>query len=287
MKPLLREPLVHFLVLGAGLFLWYGVSGGGPAADSRIVVSPGQIDQMVEIFGKTWQRSPTRVELEALIEDYIREEVLFREAMAMGLDQGDTIIRRRLRQKIEFLAEDLIPASDPTDEQLQQFLRGNPEPFRVEPRVSFRHIYFSRDRRGDSITAEATSVLDRLRAGGDPSAYGDPILVPEDFESVSGRDVESLFGQGFAGALTQAAVGEWTGPLESGYGVHLVLVRDFAPGRIPELEEIREAVEREWSSARRREANQAIYQKFRERYTVTVEIPEWVQGAKNAAEPAP
>ena len=286
MKPLWREPLVHFLALGAALFLWYGVSGR-PASDNRIVVTPGQIDQMVEIFGKTWQRPPTPQELGGLIDDYVREEVMFREATAMGLDRDDTIIRRRLRQKLEFLAEDVMPPADPTDEQLQQFLAENPELFRVEPRVSFRHIYFSRDRRGDAVADDAAKALDRLRAEGNPTTFGDPIPMPEDFESVSGRDVEGLFGQDFAGALMQVQVGQWTGPLESGYGVHLVFVREIVPGRLPELDEAREAVEREWSSARRREANEDFYQTLLERYTVSVEFPEWAQSSPAAPESAP
>ena len=287
MKPLWREPLVHFLALGAALFLWYGVSGGGPMSDDRIVVTPGQVDQMVEIFGKTWQRPPTPQELGGLIDDYVREEVMFREATAMGLDRDDTIIRRRLRQKLEFLAEDVMPPADPTDEQLQQFLAENPELFRVEPRVSFRHIYFSRDRRGDAVADDAAKALDRLRAEGNPTTFGDPIPMPEDFESVSGRDVEGLFGQDFAGALMQVQAGQWTGPLESGYGVHLVFVREIVPGRLPELDEAREAVEREWSSARRREANEDFYQTLLERYTVSVEFPEWAQSSPAVPESAP
>jgi hypothetical protein len=285
MKQLWREPLFHFLALGAALFLWYGVSGGGPAADNRIVVTPGQIEQMVEIFGKTWQRPPTPRELQGLIEDSVREEVLFREATAMGLDQGDTIIRRRLRQKIEFLAEDLIPPTDPTDEELQLYMAENPELFRIEPRVSFRHIYFSRDRRGEAVADDASESLDRLRAGGNPTTFGDPIPMPEDFESVSGRDLASLFGQDFARALTQAEVGRWTGPLESGYGLHLVFVREIEQGRLPELDEAREAVEQEWTSARRREANESFYQALREKYTVNVEWPDWA--SPTSAESAP
>jgi hypothetical protein len=287
MKQFWREPLVHFLALGAALFLWYGVSGGGPAAGNRIVVTPGQIDQMIEIFGKTWQRPPTPQEVRGLIDDYVREEVMFREAMAMGLDRDDTIIRRRLRQKIEFLAEDLVPPADPTDEQLQQFLTENPELFRIDARVSFRHIYFGRDRRGDAVADDASKALDRLRTGGDPAAVGDPIPMPEDFESVSGRDVSGLFGQDFGRALIQEEVGRWTGPLESGYGLHLVLVREIEPGRLPELSEAREAVEREWSSARRREANDAFYRTLLEQYTVSIELPEWAQSSPAAAESAP
>lgn len=287
MKHFWREPLVHFLVLGAALFLWYGVSGGGPAADSRILITPGQIDQMIEIFAKTWQRPPTPQELQGLIEDSVREEVLFREAMAMGLDQGDTIIRRRLRQKIEFLAEDVAAPADPTDEELQQFLVEHPEPFRIEPIISFRQVYFSRDRRGEAVAEDATKALDRLRAGGDPDELGDPIPLPGDFESVTGRDVAGLFGQDFAQVVVRAEVGEWTGPLESGYGVHLVFVQDIVEGRLPELDEVRENVRREWSSARRREANESFYQSLREKYTVNVEWPDWAQASPADTEPAP
>ncbi|HEX9724168.1 MAG TPA: peptidylprolyl isomerase, partial [Vicinamibacteria bacterium] len=144
------------------------------------------------------------------------------------------------------------------------------------------HIYFSRDRRGDAVADDAAKALDRLRAEGNPTTFGDPIPMPEDFESVSGRDVAGLFGQEFARALTQMEVGQWTGPLESVYGVHLVFVREIVQGRVPELDEAREAVGREWSNARRREANDAFYQTFLERYTVSVEFPDWAQSSEGA-----
>ena len=153
---LLREPLVHFLVLGAGLFLLFGLVGDSNVAPAdRIVVSSGRVAQLTQIFTRTWQRPPTEQELAGLIEDHVREEVYYREALAMGLDRDDTIVRRRMRQKLEFVTDDLVAAVTPTEEQLETYLRENPEAFRVPTRLSFQQIYFNRDRRGGSPHAEA------------------------------------------------------------------------------------------------------------------------------------
>ena len=172
---LLREPLVHFLVLGAALFLLYKIVAD-PVGDrsDRIVVTSGHIERLVEGWKRTWQRPPTRKELEGLIEDHIREEILYREARAMGLDRDDTIIRRRLRQKMEFLFEDLGAQANPSDEELQAFLDKNPDAFRVATRVTFSHIYLNRDRRGESATRDAERLL---RAAGDTDVIA---LVLED-----------------------------------------------------------------------------------------------------------
>ena len=282
MKQLFREPLVHFLALGAALFIWNGVGGNGAGAQNQIVVTVGQVDRLIEGWTRTWQRPPTPQEVDGMIEDYVREEVLYREAMEMGLDEEDTIIRRRLRQKIEFLAEDLIETTAPTDDQLQEYLVSHPEFFRVEPRVSFQHIYISRDRRGEGAAAEAERLLEVLRTGGagiDLAELGDPIPLQGAFESISERDVVGFFGEGFAYALMQTEVGRWTGPLESGYGLHLVFVREMVEGRMPELAEVREAVEREAAAARRRESNEAFYQGLRDKYTVRVELPSWAESS--------
>ncbi len=160
---LVREPLVHFLLLGLGLFVLFGIVGDSDDAPTgRIEVSAARIAQLNEIFTRTWQRSPTEQELEGLIEDHIREEVYYREALAMGLDRDDTIVRRRLRQKLEFFTDDLVAAVDPTEEQLEAYLSEHADAFRVPAQLSFRQIYFNRDRRGKQATHDAESLLKRL-----------------------------------------------------------------------------------------------------------------------------
>ena len=256
---LFREPLLHFLILGAGLFLLFGAVADrtGERVD-QIVVSSGQIDHLVEVWTKTWQRPPTSGELQGLIKDYIKEEILYREARAMGLDKDDTIIRRRLRQKMECLAEDVAAAAEPTDEQLRAFLEENRDKFRVERGVTFSHVYLNRERRGTALAGDAERLLIELgKSDGrvDPSKLGDPFLMPREYRSVPESEVAKLFGRAFASRLLELEPGRWAGPVESGYGVHLVLVRERTERRLPQLAEVRETVRREWFAGRRREAN--------------------------------
>ncbi len=274
---LLREPLVHFLLLGAGLFLLFNIVGDSDdTSTERIVVSSGRVAQLTEIFTRTWQRPPTEQELEGLIEDHIREEVYYREAMAMGLDRDDTIVRRRMRQKLEFVTDDLVAAIPPTDEQLETYFSEHPDDFRVPSRVSFQQIYFSTDRRGEQATSDAKALLVRLGAsnsGVDPAGHGDSLMLPSDFDNIFEGDVVRHFGTEFAKALADVPVGHWSGPVASAYGLHLVLIRERQPGVLPALEKVRDRVEREWEAARRKEATEAFYQGLRGRYEVSVERP--------------
>ncbi len=275
---LLREPLVHFLLLGAGLFLLFGLVGdSGKPETGRIVVTSGRINQLVETWTRTWQRPPTGEELEGLIEDYIREEVYYREALAMGLDRDDTIVRRRLRQKLEFVTDDFVAAFDPTDQQLEDYFDEHADLFRVPSRVSFRQIYFNRDRRGEQAMRDAESLLARLHGASsdlDTAAFGDSLMLPGDYDLISEGEIESRLGSRFAAALADIPVGRWAGPVESAYGLHLVLIRERQPGMLPALVEVREEVDREWRAARRKEATEAFYRALRDRYEVSIERPE-------------
>jgi len=279
----LREPLVHFLLLGAALFGVFALVGDRTSERTgRIVVTPAQIQHLAAGFTRVWQRPPTQRELDGLIEDYIREEVYYREALAMGLDRDDTIIRRRLRQKLEFLTEDLVQTNPPSDEDLTAFLQKNPDAFRVEPRLAFRHVYLNRDRRGKSADGDARRILAQLTSGADPDTLGDVFLLEHDVKLSSRSEIAKLFGEKFTQKLLEIKAGRWAGPIESGYGLHLVFVRERAEGRLPGLAEVREAVQREWLAARRREVTEATYRRLRERYTVTVERSQPVGVAAEA-----
>jgi hypothetical protein len=277
MKRLLREPLIHFLVLGAGIFILFGAVGDVRDEKSdRIVVSAGKIENLAKLWRRTWQRPPTAEELDGLIVDHVKEEVFYREARVLGLDLDDTIIRRRLRQKMEFLVEDVAAAAEPTEAELQAFLEKNPDAFRVPPLVTFSHIFLNQDRRGEAAHRDAERLLGELGKGNgriDPAALGDPFLLPHDFKVLPENEVVKLFGQEFAARLLELKPGQWTGPVESGYGVHLVFIRERTEPQTGELAEVRDAVSREWREARRREANATFYQRLRERYTVIVESP--------------
>jgi hypothetical protein len=275
---LLREPLIHFLVLGAALFLVFNIVGDSEDNSTEsIVVSAGRIAQLTEAFTRTWQRPPTEQELEGLIEDHVREEVYYREALAMGLDRDDTIVRRRLRQKLEFFTDDLMANVDPTDEQLQAYLDEHPDDFRIPAQLSFRQIYFNRDRRGAQATQDAETLLARLNGAGseiDTAELGDPLMLPAEYELISEVEVARRLGAEFAAALPTLPLGRWSGPVESGFGLHLVLISERHSGSLPSLAEIRKGVEREWRNVRRKEASDAFYNGLRDRYEVSVEGPE-------------
>jgi hypothetical protein len=275
---LLREPLFHFVALGAALFALYAALDRDQAdVPGAIVVSRGQIEHLAVGFSRVWQRSPTSEELDALIRDHIREEVYYREALAMGLDRDDTVIRRRLRQKLEFVSEDVAALAEPEESDLQSFLQSRPERFRTETKFTFAHVYLNPQRHGDRLAVDAHALLDRLKDAGaraDISALGDRFLLASTYESVTVGEIARQFGEQFARALGDLIPGKWGGPLESGYGLHLVLVSERTQGRLPALEEVRDDVRREWMDAQRKAANEALFQKLLSRYTVTIERPQ-------------
>jgi hypothetical protein len=269
---LLREPLVHFLVLGGVLFAIFGRGGSDAGVAGRqIIVSEADINRLAEGFSRTWHRPPAADELEAQIRDYIREEVLYRTALALGLDKDDTIIRRRLRQKMEFLFEDAVPP--PQEADLRAHLEAHPEKFRTQPLISFRQIFVSQTR-GATAEADARQILARLIGGAAGAANeGDPLLLSEGFNRTPLDRIAALFGDSFAQAMAQSAPGGWVGPLRSGYGLHLVLVTAVEPGKLPPFEQVRSAVEREWFAERRAAVQAAQYQSLLAGYGVIVQKP--------------
>jgi PPIC-type PPIASE domain len=273
---LLKEPLLHFLLLGAAIFGTYRVLSDARATQpGSIVLTQGRIEALVEAFTRTWQRPPTASEREGLIRDYIREEVYVREAIALGLDQDDMVIRRRLRQKLEFVSEDLTAPAEPTDGQLSAYLAAHPDAFRVEPRYTFRQVFLDPRRRGDQLAHDAARLLARVRqAGIDPDTLGDTSLLDRRFEALPASLAAEQFGDQFAAALGELPIGQWRGPVASTYGAHLVLVDDRTDGRVPALEEVHDVVRRDWANAQRTAASEKYYQALLRRYTVTVERPQ-------------
>jgi hypothetical protein len=275
---MLREPLLHFLVIGAALFLYFHFSGGGSAGpgSTRIVLGSGQIAHLEAGFTRTWSRPPTEAELKGLIDEWVREEIAVREAMSAGLDRDDTVIRRRLRQKLEFLVEDSAEASPPTDDELKAWLARNADRYRTEPRVAFRQVFVSRDRRGSAAEADAAAILKRLTAAGSSARIddvGDTTMLPMDFELAPMRDVDRTFGPGFAKQLEAVEPGQWSGPIRSGYGLHLVLVRERVEGGLPSFEALRPVATREVLAERRTRQLAAMYDRLLAKYKVVVERP--------------
>jgi hypothetical protein len=273
---LLREPLVQFLALGAVLFALYGVAGKRNAeAPDKIVVSASRIATLGDGFARTWQRPPSEQELQGLIEDYIRDEVFYREGRAAGLDRDDAVIRRRVRQKMEFLAED-VSVPEPSDEQLAAYLAANPERFRTEDHLTFHQIFLSATRRPNTIESDGkrlASVLARADAVVDATALGDPFLLGEEFRGVTPSKVTGVFGEGFARRMAAMETGRWQGPISSGFGQHFVFISERTSGDLPPLDAVQPAVRREWTNTRRLETEQKLYASLRERYEIVVEAP--------------
>jgi hypothetical protein len=260
-------------VLGAGLFaLFAWLRGPLGAAPERIHIEAARIEQLALGFARTWQRPPTQEELAGLVDEFVREEVLYREALALGLDRDDTIVRRRMRQKLEFLSEDVAPVADPDDTELERHLAAHADAYRIEPQVALRQVFVSRDRRGDAALADAEALLARLGADLNAEEAGDASLLPAMLPLAPLGEVARVFGAAFANEVAKLTPGRWYGPVESGFGLHLVFVEQRMEGRMPALEEVRDAVRNDWLAARRTEANEAFYQRLRERYEVTVDV---------------
>ena len=271
-RAILTEPLVHFLALGGLLFLLYVYRNGGLGAGaSRIEVSSGQIASLRASFEKLWLRAPSPEELKGLVADFVREEIAVREATARGLEQGDVVIRRRLRQKLEFLLEDELAIAPPTDAELQRWLDAHPADYLVQPVVTFRQVYINTDRRGASAESDAETALRRLRAGANPETAGDATLLPAETGPAEVRDVALRFGEEFATAVAAIEAGPWSGPVKSTYGLHLVRVLKKVPGRRPDLALVREQVVRDVLVARRAAGVDSLYRALQGRYQITVD----------------
>ncbi len=282
MKKFLREPLVHFLIIGAGLFILFGLfnNPAGPQS-GRIVITLGQVDYLKANFTRTWKRSPTQQEMQGLTKSYVRNEIFYREALAMGLDQGDAIIRQRLKQKLEIMSDNLAGIAIPTDEELRQFLEAHPETFSSEPQVAFRHIYFNSDQRGLAALEEANHLLAELSTPGNkknsdmlPGMIGDYLMLPNAFDLSDASVIARFFGKPFSLDIMKIEPGLWAGPIRSGYGHHLVLVSQKIESRLPELSEVRKAVEQEWSVVHKTQFKDNLYEKLRKKYTIVFEPPD-------------
>ena len=273
-KRFFSEPLLHFLVIGAALFVFYDLTREqGSDAPNRIVVSSGQVEQLVANFERARMREPTEVELAALVESHVHEEVFYREALAMGLDQNDPMVRQRMRMKLEFILEDMS-AEAVSDEQLAAFLKEQADQFRTQPQVSFEQVYLSPDKHTDLVAA-AMTMLGRLNDGVASESLGDSTLIPYTYTLATQNEIERAMGGQFAREAVGLVPGDdWVGPVYSEFGAHLLQVSERVDARLPELAEIRAEVERDYLSQRRDELKSLVYEKLRAGYEVTIESSE-------------
>lgn len=274
MSKWLKEPFVHFLLLGALLFGLHALlkqRSPEPASGQRIEITRGDIDQLRETWRLQWQRPPTAEELRGLIETQIREEVFYREALALGLERNDTIVRRRLAQKFEFLTQDVAALRQPTRDELAAYYAQNAERYRVPTRTSFVQIYFKAGR--NDAERAAQDMLARLRAGksGKPAVeLGDPSLLEFEQSARRDEDIRQMFGQEFAEAVLKLAPGTWQGPLRSAYGWHLVRVAERSEPQLPVLAAVEERVRRDWLDEHRRKTQEDAFKRLRARYEIVV-----------------
>ncbi len=273
---IVTEPLTHFLVLGSLLFAIYAYSKRDTNAGSeRLVVSAGKVEHLASIFSRTWQRPPNATELKGLVDDYVREEIAYREGLKLGLDQDDTIIRRRIRQKMDFIADDLTSEVEPTEEELASFLANNRNAYLADSKLSFKQVFLDPERHVEDLDRTADQLLNALQSdSADPRELGDRTLLEHQFRDLPRREVAGIFGDSFAEKLNTAPVQRWTGPIASAYGIHLVFIEDRIDGREPTLEEVRPMVLRDWEQKRRAELAENFYQGLLLKYKVAIDWPE-------------
>jgi peptidyl-prolyl cis-trans isomerase C len=290
-----REPLAHFLLLGMALFAVYGYvhrGRGGVESSRQIALTLDDLRQLDMYFESQWQRPPTAGEFNSLIEDKIQEEILYREGLAMGLDKDDTIVRRRMAQKVRFLAEDVATAREPTTDELKAWYYSGKtsERFALPGRITFRHIYFSPDTRGLRAHDDAADAL--AKVAGDPEdskavpLHADRFMFQDYYADRSSEQLAKDFGPRFAQAILKVRPGSWQGPIESGYGWHLVYVESITPGRIPAFEEAESDVKTAWLADQKAQAWHKAYQDMRARYSVLLPGPP-DEKTVNASAPTP
>lgn len=275
---LLRDPLLHFVLIGIALFAGWRVLHPEPARDlsKRIVVSEGDLRQMSTAWLAQGRPPPTPEQMQGLVESWIREEILFREALELGLDRDDTIVKRRMVQKMEFLADDLSDLREPTRAELEAWFQTNAARFTRPPLATFRHLYFSPDRRSTAARGDAERALAKLagKSADTPNAaaLADPFPMQDYEPERSPDEVAKQFGPGFARALFGVAPGAWSGPIESGFGWHLVFIDAITPARVPDFAEIEPQLKEAWLAEQRVEFAQRTFDRMKARYEIV--LPE-------------
>lgn len=271
-----RQPLLHFLLLGALIFAAYGLVAPGPETETEpagedIIVTRQQLDRLTDEFSATWQRPPGPDETEALIDGYIREEILVREALRLGLDQGDTVIRRRLAQKMDFLATSAARSQQPTEQDLADFYAAN-ESYYLQPgRIAFEQIFL-----GPTVDEELVEeLLENLRKGANPEQLGKRTLLPFRMRLSEKARIESLLGEGSFEQLNVLPLNLWQGPFKSGYGAHLVRVTENQPTELRAFEDVREDVVTDWTQKKAQDIRADALEAMRQRYRIV--LPEDTQ----------
>ena len=276
---ILRHPAVHIVILGVVVAAAILIAKGPPTGDEarRVVVTGADVMQLRAGFMRTWQREPTAIELRGEIEKFIRQEVLYREALARGYDRDDLVVRRAMQQKMEFLASSQAMREPPTDDEIEAYFALRKERYRLPAVVSFAQVYVSVDRRGESASRDAEALLERLRRD-DPdraelSSWGDSIMLPAVSSGMTEQEIRSTFGDDFASSVVAQEVGGWRGPVTSGYGLHLVKVIEREDSRIPEPKEVSARIIGDMEYEARAAAKEQLYQEIAQSYQIMLDRP--------------
>ena len=282
---LLKEPLIQFLLIGACIYGAYGLFAPADESDmeTTVLVDANRINAFVAQWSSRWNRPPTPEELDGLVNSYVREEILYRQAVAMGLDEDDPVTRRRMAQRLEFLTSDLARLVEPTEEEVQQFFQDNKAQFSEPDRLTFLQVFFDPDTRDEATLPDAERVLVQLREAGvpDPATLqaGDQMMLPSYFDSLSEAEIGKRAGGGFAGAVMALEPGRWHGPVLSGFGVHLVYVLEREQAPPPVLAAVKQQVLEALQAQKTERFNQQFYDTLRERYEVIVEDADLPPGS--------
>lgn len=266
-----KEPLLHFALIGAVVFgAYHGLNGDSPKADKPepIHIGEGDVRWLKQTWSSQWLRDPTAEELSGLVNDLVGEQLLAREAEAIGLGENDTIIRRRLAQKLKFVIEDTAQLTEPTDDELQQYYANHAAKFATPGTVSFKQIYFNPEQRTEPAI-DAANVLAKMASSGegDP-AIGDRLLLGDDFERLENTALSAIFGPDFANAAFALEPGIWKGPITSGYGLHLVMVTEHTPTEPKPFGAVRDAVATQWRNSKQEDLSRAYLADLRKKYGV-------------------
>ncbi|RLT99995.1 MAG: peptidyl-prolyl cis-trans isomerase [Ketobacter sp.] len=267
---LLKDPFLHFFIIGALLFATYlWINPESMADDTEIVVDAGRIEQLRSRFERTWKRAPSDEELKGLIDNFIVEEILYRQALAMGLDDNDSVIRRRLRQKLEFLTMEAMHIEEPSADELQQYLEQNPELFQTSARFSFEQIYINTDQPIQNWKAQVATIQERLQKG--EQVTGSRSLIPQTFELATDFEIDRVFGHGFAASLAKQPLDQWSDPLVSGLGTHFVRINTYQPATTPPLMSVEKEVLREWRNTRNQKMKAELLEQLKAKYNIVIE----------------
>jgi hypothetical protein len=276
---MIREPLLQFLLIGSGIYALFYLYGEPSQQDQQqtIVVTTDYVDSLASSFSKRWNRTPSDEEMRGLVNGYVRESLLYREALAMGLDKEDHIIRRRLAQKLEFLTNDLINLTAPDDALLEQYLKDNADQFRGQDYISFTQVFIDSDKRGERVFQDAATLLAELQAEGPPSREtlekSDRLMLQSVFSEAPRREVQRQLGQEFTDAVMQLEPGLWHGPVRSGYGLHLVFVSEYTAAQDPLLADVKDQVLVEYQREQTKKFNDDYLDVLKERYTIIIGKP--------------